>query len=974
MNKNIEKNTRQPYLTSLGAFALSFGCSVGWGAFVMPGTTFLPVAGPLGTALGIFLGMLAMLIIAVNYNYLINLCPDDGGTYTYTKKHFSYDHGFISAWFLILTYIAIIWANATALPLIVRTFFGGAIQFGFHYRVAGFDVYMGEIILVMASLFVGAIICFNKTLAVRIQTVMAFAILVGVAVCFAFAAFKTDITEQIKPFFSPGYNSIGGTFTIFALAPWAFVGFESISHSAGEAKYPLVNSLRIIIVSLVMAALTYIFLSVLSAAAFPEECASWTEYIANIGKYTHIKSQPAFFAANKTMGTYGSIILGTASVCAIFTGIIGNYIALSRLIHAMSEDGMLLGILGKLDKNDVPKNAIWFILVVSLCLPFFGRTAISWIVDVTTVGATIAFAFTCAASLKSARQKKKKSMIFPSIAGLFISMMFAIEFLIPNITSVKTLSTESYFILAAWGILGFAAFYYILKSDKKRRLGRSNVAWIVLLGLIIFCSSVWMRQSVSNIIDNSVTHISAEYRHELQTFGFNADSGAVKELNIRFENSLIKVENTIMLATVIQVALITIALFILFVIYSKIQKREKQIEVEKAIAEENSRAKTSFLSNMSHEIRTPMNAIIGLGNIALRDPDITKKTRECLEKIGKSAKHLLDLINDILDMSRIESGRMVIKNEEFSFNEIIEQVNIIINGQCIDKGLNYNYHIAENIGDYYFGDGTKIKQILINILGNAVKFTDSPGNVYLTAEMTSKDEEYCTLRFVIKDTGIGMDKEFIPKIFETFTQEDATTTNKYGGSGLGMAITKKFVEMMNGEIIVDSEKGIGTTFNVFIKLKPSERIYIASDVPCDEGNTTYENSVLSGRRILIAEDVDANAEILADLLELEEIVSERAADGKDAVEMFSSKPAGYYDAILMDVRMPKMDGLTATAKIRALDRDDAKVIPIIAMTANVFDEDIKNSIEAGMNIHLSKPIEPERLYEALARLIGECDN
>ncbi len=434
----------------------------------------------------------------------------------------------------------------------------------------------------------------------------------------------------------------------------------------------------------------------------------------------------------------------------------------------------------------------------------------------------------------------------------------------------------------------------------------------------------------------------------------------------------------------------------------------------------------------------------------------------------------------------------------------------------------------------------KLKQVLINLLGNAVKFTEAPGEVSLTAEQLSSASGECTLRFIIKDTGIGMDEEFIPKIFEAFSQEDATSTNRYGGSGLGMAITKNFVEMMGGDISVESKKGVGSTFTVEVKVKSSDRIYhvesglklpdnlravvvdddeIACEhasvvlhtigieaerfvspyealdhmrKACEEGKPydilltdykmpdmnglvmtkelrTFDNgdtsvimltgynwdiiddeakedgvddimakplftdsllrvicsvlekkkgisvgagtagaagtsgsgttgvkstgadgtgagdvgtegtgtvgvedlgAVLAGRRVLVAEDVDANAEILADLLELEDIESERAVNGKVAIDMFMAQPEGYYDAILMDVRMPVMDGLTATTHIRALERPDAKTIPIIAMTANVFDEDVERSIKAGMNAHLSKPIEPDKLYAQMAELIN----
>lgn len=436
------------------------------------------------------------------------------------------------------------------------------------------------------------------------------------------------------------------------------------------------------------------------------------------------------------------------------------------------------------------------------------------------------------------------------------------------------------------------------------------------------------------------------------------------------QEELDSVGDSLKASSMVQIGLICFSLIILLRIYTIMQRREKQIEVEKALAEESSRAKTSFLNNMSHEIRTPMNAIIGLDSIALRDPDLPPKTREHLEKIGASADHLLGLINDILDMSRIESGRMVLKSEEFSFSEFLGQINIIISGQCQHKGLHYDCSVVGDVNDYYVGDDMKLKQVIINILGNAVKFTEQGGSVTLTVTPLGQAEGMCTLRFTMKDTGIGMDKEYIPIIFESFSQEDATT-NKYGGSGLGMAITKNFVEMMNGEIQVESEKGVGSVFTVTVSLGFSEKS--ADDEKQEALTDSSVSEILAGRRVLMAEDVEQNAEILADLLDLEDIESEHACNGKQAVDMFTKSAQGYYDAILMDVRMPEMDGLTAAQMIRGLDRDDDKTIPIIAMTANVFDDDIERSLAAGMNAHLFKPIEPEKMYETMARLISGSD-
>ena len=377
-------------------------------------------------------------------------------------------------------------------------------------------------------------------------------------------------------------------------------------------------------------------------------------------------------------------------------------------------------------------------------------------------------------------------------------------------------------------------------------------------------------------------------------------------------------------------------------------------------AEEANAAKTAFLSSMSHEIRTPMNAIIGLDNIALQDESISPHTREELEKIGASARHLLSLINDILDMSRIESGRMVLKDEAFSFREMISQINVIIHGQCEDKGLDYICNQVEPLDEYFSGDDLRLRQIVINILGNAVKFTDAPGTVTFTVAQQVISQEQALVCFTIADTGIGMDPAFLPKLFAPFAQEDATTTNRYGGSGLGMAITKNMVDLMGGQIEVESEKGRGTTFTVRIPLRRTARVEAA---PCDEIPAVS----LSGLHLLIAEDVALNAEILTDLLEMEDITSEWAENGQLAVEMFQRSEPGRFSAILMDMRMPVMDGLAATRAIRRLNRPDAATIPIIALTANAFEEDVRHCLEAGMNAHLSKPVEMEQLRAALGR-------
>ena len=391
-------------------------------------------------------------------------------------------------------------------------------------------------------------------------------------------------------------------------------------------------------------------------------------------------------------------------------------------------------------------------------------------------------------------------------------------------------------------------------------------------------------------------------------------------------------------------------------------------------------AKTQFLSHMSHELRTPLNAIIGLDTIMLRDESIPSNARDSFKKIDTSAQHLLSLINDILDASNIESGRLALKEERFSLRKLLAQVNTIVSDQCDNKRLNFEFRETGNLDEYYVGDELRLRQVLVNILDNSVKFTNPPGTVTFVVTQESVTEERAELRFMMKDTGIGMDEEFIPTLFEAFSQEDDNNTSRYGGSGLGMAITKSIVEMMDGSIEVTSAKGSGTTFVVTVMLRRTQQPVIPTGITAPAAPTTEpsgeaigepsaEAPSLAGRHVLICEDQEINAEVLIELLSLEDITAEWTENGQLGVETFADSEAGHFDAILMDMRMPIMDGLAATRAIRKLNHPDAATIPIVALTANAFEEDVQNCLQAGMDAHLPKPVDFDLLLQTLARLI-----
>jgi signal transduction histidine kinase/DNA-binding response OmpR family regulator len=529
------------------------------------------------------------------------------------------------------------------------------------------------------------------------------------------------------------------------------------------------------------------------------------------------------------------------------------------------------------------------------------------------------------------------------------------------------------------------------------------------------------------------------------------------------------------------------------------QNQRNLMESAMIAAKQANSAKSNFLSRMSHEIRTPMNAIIGMSTIAAQSIGQDEKIADCIAKIGISARYLLSLINDILDMSRIESGRMLLKTESFSFKEFINGISAIIYNQVEKKGLDYECLISNEIEDAYIGDAMKLQQVLINILGNAVKYTDK-GKISFEIQQISRHGDQAMLRFIINDTGRGISDSFLERIFDPFEQEDTTSTAVFAGTGLGLAISKNLVELMSGKIKVRSILGIGSEFTVDIPLTVDEDItinqpqlayhfedlltlvvdddamvceqtiktlrdigmvgewvttgqaavsrvqdqfaksifydFIIIDWKMPEMDgietarqirrvvgpdvtiiimTAYDWSMIesdakaagvnlliskplfkstlistfqkakgqggeheakkefdfdfTGKRVLVAEDNQLNAEIATCLLERQNFQTEVAPNGQKALEMFASHPVGYYDAILMDIRMPIMDGLQTTINIRHWQRDDAKSMVIIAMTANAFDEDVEKSKAAGMNAHLAKPIDPDLMYRTLYRLL-----
>jgi len=383
-----------------------------------------------------------------------------------------------------------------------------------------------------------------------------------------------------------------------------------------------------------------------------------------------------------------------------------------------------------------------------------------------------------------------------------------------------------------------------------------------------------------------------------------------------------------------------------------------------------SKYKSAFLANMSHEMRTPMNAIIGMTTIGKNAPDVERKDY-CFFKIEDASNHLLGVINDVLDISKIEANKFELSSEEFNFEDALQYAANVINFRIEEKRHEFSLYIDPAIPKILIGDEQRLVQVITNLLGNAIKFTPEQGNIKLTARYVEEENSLYTIQISVSDTGIGISGEQQASLFRPFQQAESGTTRKYGGTGLGLVISKRIVEMMSGRIWIESELGKGSTFFFTIKARKSSQAISSGTQVCSAGTDEQQaekqadiEGIFAGRHILLAEDVEINREIVQTLLEPTQVEIDCAVNGKEALNMFRQS-SEKYDMIFMDMQMPEMDGYEATRCIRALDLPKAKTIPIIAMTANVFREDVEKCLQAGMNGHIGKPLDFNNVMERM---------
>ncbi|MBQ6352258.1 MAG: amino acid permease, partial [Lentisphaeria bacterium] len=934
--------------------------AVGWGSFVLPGTMFLPQAGPLGTIIGLLVGTLAVVVFTYNYHKVISSVRGSGGTYGFITKVFGYNHGFLVGWFLFLTYVAIMWANATALVLLARYLFGNALQFGFHYTIVGFDVYFGEVLLCLAAILLcGGACLIGKRFAIRLHTFFAIMLLVGVMTCFVAALLRHGGgVAAMAPAFSTDGSVPMQLLRIFAMVPWAFVGFEAVVQSSSEFRFPLRRTFSLLLAAILLSALTYCLLVLLPVLAPPEGYANWKECIDALPRLKGRAGMPVFAAAERSLGTLGVAVLGGSMLSAQLTAHFATYIAVSRLMRAMSDDDMLPKWFGRCGGDGTPVNAILLVMAISLPMPFLGRTVIGWPVDLSNLGAAIAYGYTSAAALALLKKERKSGRFAEKSAGVFglaMAIVFSLLMLVPNYLSGSSISTESYLLLSLWCFVGFALYRRVFIMDSSGRAGNSTVVWITVLVVIFFSSLMWFRLAVRDAAE--------------QVFGSLIGTTVTAET---VRKSTLHVSSDMLFKSMVELALLVASLAIMLNLISILHKREKGLIVGKLKAEESAnRSKSYFFSTINHDIRTPLNAIIGYSQMLKLGFRQEEDREQALNSMIDGSRSLLRFVNDLIDFARLEDGRLEFEPKPTDCGSLLHDFVDFFREAKRIQAIELRCR-ADDMPTVLI-DPKRIRQILFHLTDNAAKFTRKGFVELRVSFVLGADGAAGTLRFEVEDTGIGIGEEDLKRIASPYVQVEAKHS-RHGGTGIGVALCRKLADAMGGELSIASVLGQGSVFTVtlndvrvtdaapvadhdqLLELLTAARSGARCPAP-DVRAEAKEAPAAASKRVLIVDDQKVNLMVLKAMLKKLGISDvAMAKDGREALDLLTSSTAPF-DLVLTDMWMPIMDGEGLVRTIRADGRFAA--IPVHVVTADT--EMQGKYAEIGFDGIMLKPVTVNKL-------------
>ena len=928
--ENDSINNRIAYLA---AFSMAFGCIIGWSNFVTPGTMYIPRAGVLGAIVGIVIASVIAQLICVNYIGLSRAFPEAGNSYLLVKNVFDMDHAFFSAWALLLAYLCVFWANLISVSFLARFLFEDSILYSVHYSVVGFDVYPGDILISIIFLLLAAfIVCRGNKTTFKIITFLSMAVLLSIVVIFCIVMSKADLGTLFTPAFSSTTTMSHGAqiMSIAVMAPWIFVGFEAVSHVDVTGKIKLNRVFIAAGCAIIVATMVCIMLTLIINSCPPDGFRNWEDYMIMSGSVHCFAEIPVYYSVHSIMGDEGIGLLFIAMFCTLFSSVLGLMLAASLTIRTMADDQLTPVAFTKVNKQGIPYSAIHLIVFISIPILFLGMNIVGWALNVSTIAICIVYGYISLGTFLKAEDNIRFKVC--GILGTFLSIAIFVIFIIPGSAAGSLLTTEDYLILALWALSGLICYRFVLQLDKNNRLGKSMITWLLMFFLLFYATNMWTHDRM---------------QEDLQTAVDSREVEAILTTN-----------------NLIRTLVVVIALIILFELFSIMLHRNSEMDRKIAREEERSYMRNTLLSNMSHDIRTPLNAIVGFTDLALLDKDDSKKMSEYLEKIRISGTHLLSLINDVLEMSRIENGQLELHEEAVDLPEFIRHIKTLASGDADARQLDFNTDINPMDDPDILCDRNRLKHVLLYLVTSAIRRCSDKGSVTLGVMQLERTKEGRGLyEFVIKDNGTLIPYDLIKKVTDPEAVDDRDTVSDAHGLSFGLSVTKMILNTMGGHIEIKSDAESGNQIYVTMEFDISE-----SEVVAGIGDKL---ALLDGRRALIVDDIMINRQIVVAMMEMYGMETEEARDGEEALFILQSALPGHYDVVLMDIQMPKLNGFDTARAIRELPDPINSAVPIFAMTANVFDEDKEKAFESGMNGFIPKPVDREYLVSSLAEVFKE---
>ncbi len=820
----LHERKRANSLSPLAVWGLSFGCAVGWGAFMVPANLFIPTAGPLGTVLAMIISTALLLVIGINFCHLAKDYHDNGGIVSYTRRILGHDHAFLVSWIIIVAYFSILWANATANVLLVRFLFGDVLSWGYMYTIAGFDIYFGEVLFTWAILLLfGLFSCYGGRLKKYLNTIFAVVFFLTVVMLFI-ALWSHCGIDVFNPPFQRNSSIFLQVFSMVMLTPWMFFGFEAVTHARDNFNFPVKKLFPIIMIAILTSGIIYVLLAAMAVMAIPPEFSSWTSYISAKDGLRGLAGLPVFHSVYSVFGMDGLIALCISISTAIMTSLLGLYRTTGHLMQFMGRTRLLPVWFTRRASDETPRNAILFVMLVSLLIPLLGRVSIVWLCDVITVVGSVAYAYASFCAYKVAKGENNRQGKALGLIGIIISCLFFFCPLIPGILLGGSLATESYLMLSVWSLIGFGYYWYLFKNDKHNIFGHSTSMCIILLFLNFFSTSIWLQRTVEQ---------------RLVALASGAE-------NISYSDFAI--------GSMTQMIMIVIVLLLMTDIFITIKRRERMLNASRQYQHEITKKRNTFLNNLAHDIRIPMEAAQNSIHQSLENCTICAVCTEenCQRRIpdrlinqlgmlDNHSQYMMSAIDNMLcnvtietkniDPSLSDMSQIIITEDVTDWRHVLQRTKELFAIQMQEKNIFFEVYATELPHPLVHCDGYRIERLLINLVNNAYEYTPFNGGVMVTlteTELTtmqnsSHEVTAGTYELRISDSGPNLPFDVIQ-----YLEDDRFEMRP--GETSGLYIAKGLAHLLGATISINdlSQQGMGKEIIITFTLPLAENDTITS--------------------------------------------------------------------------------------------------------------------------------------------------